>query len=79
MAGGNGQLLTLGLGLLATAVAATYVTRLAKVIPLPLLINSLLLEQRLELWLIRVLLITIQFASGMRRVGVFFCFFSLVL
>ncbi|KAK4745047.1 hypothetical protein SAY87_011359 [Trapa incisa] len=28
--GGNGQLLTLGLGLLATAVAATYVTRLAK-------------------------------------------------
>ena len=72
MPGGNGQLLTLGLGLLATAVAATYVTRLAKVIPLPLLINSLLLEQRLELWLIRVLLITIQFASGMRRVGVFF-------
>lgn len=31
--GGNGQLLTLGLGLLATALAATYVTRLAKVIP----------------------------------------------
>ncbi|OAY83238.1 hypothetical protein ACMD2_06590 [Ananas comosus] len=28
--GGNGQLLTLGLGLLFTAVAATYVTRLAK-------------------------------------------------
>ncbi|XP_073144987.1 uncharacterized protein [Henckelia pumila] len=28
--GGNGQLLTLGLGLLATAIAATYVTRLAK-------------------------------------------------
>lgn len=28
--GGNGQLWTLGLGLLATAVAATYVTRLAK-------------------------------------------------
>ncbi|KAB1210962.1 hypothetical protein CJ030_MR6G019647 [Morella rubra] len=28
--GGNGQLLTLGLGLLATALAATYVTRLAK-------------------------------------------------
>ncbi|RVW77540.1 hypothetical protein CK203_050280 [Vitis vinifera] len=31
--GGNGQLLTLGLGLLATALAAAYVTRLAKVIP----------------------------------------------
>lgn len=29
--GGNGQLWTLGLGLLATAIAATYVTRLAKV------------------------------------------------
>lgn len=29
--GGNGQLWTLGLGLLVTAVAATYVTRLAKV------------------------------------------------
>jgi len=29
--GGNSQLLTLGLGLLATALAATYVTRLAKV------------------------------------------------
>jgi hypothetical protein len=29
--GGNGQLLTLGLGLLATALAAAYVTRLAKV------------------------------------------------
>ncbi|XP_034702489.1 uncharacterized protein LOC117927170 isoform X3 [Vitis riparia] len=28
--GGNGQLLTLGLGLLATALAAVYVTRLAK-------------------------------------------------
>ncbi|XP_059452819.1 uncharacterized protein LOC132183406 [Corylus avellana] len=28
--GGNGQLLTLGLGLLATAIAAAYVTRLAK-------------------------------------------------
>lgn len=28
--GGSGQLLTLGLGLLATAIAATYVTRLAK-------------------------------------------------
>ncbi|KAL6328788.1 hypothetical protein AAG906_003805 [Vitis piasezkii] len=28
--GGNGQLLTLGLGLLATALAAAYVTRLAK-------------------------------------------------
>ncbi|XP_068647278.1 uncharacterized protein [Aristolochia californica] len=28
--GGNGQLLTLGIGLLATAIAATYVTRLAK-------------------------------------------------
>jgi len=28
--GGNEQLLTLGLGLLATAIAATYVTRLAK-------------------------------------------------
>lgn len=35
LSGGNGQLLTLGLGLLATALAATYVTRLAKVfIPL---------------------------------------------
>lgn len=34
--GGNGQLLTLGLGLLATALAATYVTRLAKVMPLHL-------------------------------------------
>ncbi|PIN22326.1 putative membrane protein [Handroanthus impetiginosus] len=30
LGGGNGQLWTLGLGLLATAVAATYVTRLAK-------------------------------------------------
>lgn len=29
---GNGQLLTLGLGLLATALAAAYVTRLAKVL-----------------------------------------------
>lgn len=29
--GGNGQLLTLGLGLLVTALAATYVTGLAKV------------------------------------------------
>lgn len=32
--GGNGQLLTLGLGLLATALAASYVTKLAKVRPL---------------------------------------------
>lgn len=32
--GGNNQLLTLGIGLLVTAVAATYVTRLAKVIKL---------------------------------------------
>ena len=32
--GGNGQIWTLGLGLLATALAATYVTRLAKVLPL---------------------------------------------
>lgn len=31
--GGNGQLITLGLGLLATALAAVYVTKLAKVIP----------------------------------------------
>lgn len=31
--GGNGQLLTLGLGLLVTAIAAAYVTRLAKVMP----------------------------------------------
>lgn len=30
--GGNNQLLTLGLGLLATALAATYVTKLAKVL-----------------------------------------------
>ncbi|KAK6937967.1 SNARE associated Golgi protein [Dillenia turbinata] len=30
LGGGNGQLLTLGLGLLATAIAAAYVTRLAK-------------------------------------------------
>lgn len=30
LSGGNGQLWTLGLGLLATALAATYVTRLAK-------------------------------------------------
>ncbi|KAI4320230.1 hypothetical protein MLD38_033733 [Melastoma candidum] len=30
LSGGNGQLLTLGLGLLATALAATYVTKLAK-------------------------------------------------
>ncbi|KAK6116731.1 hypothetical protein DH2020_049551 [Rehmannia glutinosa] len=30
LSGGNGQLLTLGIGLLATALAATYVTRLAK-------------------------------------------------
>lgn len=30
LAGGNNQLLTLGVGLLATALAATYVTRLAK-------------------------------------------------
>lgn len=29
--GGNGQLLTLGIGLLFTALAAAYVTRLAKV------------------------------------------------
>lgn len=29
--GGNGQLITLGLGLLATALAAVYVTKLAKV------------------------------------------------
>lgn len=29
--GGNGQLITLGLGLLATALAASYVTKLAKV------------------------------------------------
>lgn len=33
LGGGNGQLWTLGLGLLATALAATYVTRLAKVNP----------------------------------------------
>ena len=32
LGGGNGQLWTLGLGLLATALAAAYVTRLAKVI-----------------------------------------------
>lgn len=32
LAGGSNQLLTLGAGLLATALAATYVTRLAKVI-----------------------------------------------
>lgn len=32
--GGNGQLLTLGLGLLVTAIAAAYVTQLAKVIPI---------------------------------------------
>ncbi len=31
--GGNGQLLTLAAGLLVTALAAAYVTRLAKVIP----------------------------------------------
>lgn len=31
--GGNGQLLTLAAGLLLTALAAAYVTRLAKVIP----------------------------------------------
>lgn len=31
LSGGNGQLWTLGLGLLATALAATYVARLAKV------------------------------------------------
>lgn len=31
--GGNGQLLTLGLGLLATALAAAYVTKVAKVMP----------------------------------------------
>lgn len=30
--GGNSQLLTLGIGLLFTAIAATYVTRLAKVL-----------------------------------------------
>ena len=30
--GGNSQLLTLGLGLLATGLAAAYVTRLAKVL-----------------------------------------------
>lgn len=34
LGGGNGQLWTLGLGLLATAFAAAYVTRLAKVISL---------------------------------------------
>jgi hypothetical protein len=32
--GGNGQLLTLGLGVLVTALAAAYVTQLAKVKPL---------------------------------------------
>ena len=32
--GGNGQLLTLGLGLLVTAIAAAYVTHLAKVMSL---------------------------------------------
>lgn len=32
--GGNGQLITLGLGLLATALAAAYVTKLAQVMPL---------------------------------------------
>ena len=32
--GGNGQLLTLGLGLLVTAIAAAYVTQLAKVMSL---------------------------------------------
>ena len=32
--GGNSQLLTLGLGLLVTALAAAYVTQLAKVKPL---------------------------------------------
>lgn len=32
--GGNGQLLTLGLGLLFTAIAAAYVTQLAKVMSL---------------------------------------------
>jgi hypothetical protein len=31
LGGGNGGLWTLGLGLLVTAIAATYVTRLAKV------------------------------------------------
>lgn len=31
--GRNGQILTLGLGLLATALAAAYVARLTKVIP----------------------------------------------
>lgn len=31
VSGGNGQLITLGLGLLATALAASYVTKLAKV------------------------------------------------
>ena len=33
--GGNSQLLTLGLGLLATVLAAAYVTKLAKVMPPP--------------------------------------------
>lgn len=33
--GGNGQLLTLGLGLLATVLAAAYVTKLAQVMPWP--------------------------------------------
>ena len=32
--GGNGKLLTLGLGLLVTAIAAAYVTQLAKVMSL---------------------------------------------
>lgn len=40
LSGGNGQLWTLGLGLLATALAATYVTRLARVNPFNLLLMS---------------------------------------
>lgn len=40
--GGNSQLLTLGLGLLATALAASYVTKLAKVMPLHHIVSLLL-------------------------------------
>lgn len=46
LGGGNGQLWTLGLGLLVTAFAAAYVTRLAKVIylnELPLFLKLLFL------------------------------------
>lgn len=52
LGGGNGQLWTLGLGLLATALAAAYVTRLAKVtflIAIPQTLSNHIFVQNLDL------------------------------